>query len=318
MRDSRPPRRVTPDRRASSAMRKAMRSADARIVALIDDGQDWQPGSDVDYPLLLAALQRRAGLSGLEGRSKWLLCRIVTSWYDANPGAALSWVVGLGNPKDEGELLSEIARNCELGDDFQFREILERHGSAFRPSGLFEEWARRDFGAAWEWSHANVRSSSQLQGMAEAWSEEVGNDEVAEFAARLMDESNWDPEVAKRRNWGREQWRVEHMGIVRAMLMSRPSPGRFQSLLERVSDRQESLDALLRANLHLNIASARRYREELLNQMTADERITAFESIDPDFIRRSNEIRENFEEALTLLGHSREEIDWMVPAADSQ
>jgi len=313
-RDSRSPRRVTPDRRESSAMRSAMRSADARIAALLDDGQEWKPGLDEDYPRLLMALQRRAGLSGLEGRSKWLLCRIVTSWYDANPGDALSWVVGLGNPKDEGELLSEIARNCELGDDFQFREILERHGSAFRPSGLFEEWARRDFAAAWEWSYANVSSGRQLQGMAEAWSEKVGNDEVAEFAARLMDESNWDPEVAKRRNWGREQWRVEHMHIVLEMLMNRPSPDRFQSLLERVSDRQESLNALLRCNLHLIGSPARRYREGLLNQMTADERMTAFESIDPDFIRRSNRIRENFEEVLTLLGHSAEEIEWMLPA----
>lgn len=308
--DTRLPRRVIANRTESSAKRLAS----ARIAGLLDDGQDWQPGSDEDYPRLLEALRRRAGLSGLEGRSKWLLCRIVTSWYDANPGDALSWVVGLGNPKDEGKLLSEIANNCELGDDFPFREILERHGSEYRPSGLCEEWARRDFGAAWEWSYANVRSSSQLEGMAEAWSEEVGNDEVAEFAARLMDESNWDPEVAQRRNWGREQWRAEHMEIVREMLMNRPSPDRFQSLLERVSDRQESLNDLLRTNLHLNIASARRYREELLNQMTADERITAFESIDPDFIRRSNEIRENFEGALTLLDHSVEEIDWMLGA----
>jgi hypothetical protein len=299
-------------RRLTALQRRS--SADSRIAGLLDDGQDWQPGLDEDYPRLLMALQRRAGLSGLEGRSKWLLCRIVTSWYDANPGDALSWVVGLGNPKDEGELLSEIARNCELGDDFQFREILERHGSAFRPSGLFEEWARRDFAAAWEWSYANVSSGRQLQGMAEAWSEKVGNDEVAEFAARLMDESNWDPEVAKRRNWGREQWRVEHMHIVLEMLMNRPSPDRFQSLLERVSDRQESLNALLRCNLHLIGSPARRYREGLLNQMTADERMTAFESIDPDFIRRSNRIRENFEEVLTLLGHSAEEIDWMLPA----
>ncbi len=288
------------------------KSANARIAALLDDGQDWQPGSDEDYPRLLEALRLRAGLSGLDRNSERLLSRIMTTWYDANPGDALLWVLGLGNSKDEGELLSEIADNRELGDDFPFREALEGLASEHRPPRLLYEWARRDFGAAWEWSHANVRSPSLLQGMAEAWSEEVGNDEVAEFAARLMDETNWNPEVAKRRNWGREQWRVEHMLIVRDMLMNRPSPDRFQSLLERVPNRQESLNDLLRSNLHLKTTSARRFREELLNQMTADERMTAFESIDPDFIRREN-IRENFEGALTLLGHSAEEIDWMLP-----
>ena len=204
----------------------------------------------------------------------------------------------------------------EFGDEFQFRETLELLGGEYRHHSLLEEWARRDFGAAWEWSYARIKTPNGLQGMAVAWSKEAGNDEVAEFAARLMDESNWDPEIAQRRNWSREQWRVEHMLMVRDMLMSRPSSdtsGAIQSLLERVSDRQESLNGLLRANLHMNGSSSRRYREELLNQMTADERLTAFESLGP-YLRRDSGIRENFEGALTLLGHSAEEIDWMLSA----
>ena len=50
-RESRSPRRVIPDRRESSAMR----SANARIATLLDDGQEWQPGSDEDYPRLIEA-----------------------------------------------------------------------------------------------------------------------------------------------------------------------------------------------------------------------------------------------------------------------
>jgi hypothetical protein len=46
--------------------------------------------------------------------------------------------------------------------------------------------------------------------------------------------------------------------------------------------------------------------------MTPDERMAAFESMDRDF-RRSSEMRQYFEGPLALLGHSREEIDWMLP-----
>lgn len=362
-REIRSPRRVIPDRRESPAMR----SADVRIAGILDDGQEWQPGADEDYPSLLAALRRQASLSltGTKYGFRTLLEDIVLSWYESNPDQALSWVLSVGNAEDQKELLrlvvsqsakddwrgavklaelygntaggkirmptevraevsklapEEFARiiqlfeptltnwTYEFGGDFQFRETLELLSGKYRHPSLFAEWARRDFAAAWEWSYDNMQSPSQLQDMAEAWSEEVGNDEVAEFAAALMDESNWDPEVAKRRNWGREQWRVEHMHIVGEMLMSRPSPDRFQSLLERVSDRQESLSRLVKFGTY----QGSRFREEVLNQMTADERITAFGSIDPGF--RSNYMRTHFEEALTLLGHSREEIDWMLPA----
>jgi hypothetical protein len=81
---------------------------------------------------------------------------------------SLSWALGLGNSKDEGELLSEIAHNCELGNDFPFRDALEGLASEDIPYRLLDEWARRDTDAAWEWSHPNVRSTGQLEDMAEA------------------------------------------------------------------------------------------------------------------------------------------------------
>lgn len=364
-RESRSPRSMTLPRRESSAMQRA----NARIAALLDDGESWEPRPDQDYPSLLAALERRAGLTGPDYGFQPLLRKIVHDWYDSDPDQAVSWVLSIDNVKDRKELMqlivyrsarddwrgavelaalygatdgakiqmpeqvsteigklapAEFARISQLfasswdrsyafGNDFQFRETLELLDSDYRHPSILKEWSRRDFASAWEWSYENINSPKQLSDMVEAWGKKVGNDEVAEFAASLMDESHWDPEVAKRRNWGREQWQIEHMQIVRDMLMSRPSPDMFQSVLERVSNRQESLNELLRANLHLNVASARRYREELLNQMTADERMTAFQSIDPDLIRRDN-IRQNFEGALTLLGHSAEEIDWMLPA----
>ena len=359
--ETRPPRPLSALRRGSSTQQEA----DARIAGFLDEGERWQAGADDDYPRLLAALQRRAGLSGLDSSAQSLLNRMVLSWYDSNPDEALSWVLGIGNPKDENQLLSTIIDHCakndwqeavelaelygntaagkirmpievraeigklapeefariiqlfepalsnwtyEIGGDFQFRETLELLSDEYRHLSLLAEWARRDPRAAWEWSYANIQSSGVLQVMAEAWSEEAGDEDVAEFAARLMDESYWNPEVAKRRNWGREQWRNEHMLMVREMLMSRPSPDRFQSLLERVSDRQESLSRLMQIGTY----SSSRFRAEVLNQMTADERITAFESIDPGF--RSRYMREGFEEALRLLGHSPEEIGRMLPA----
>ncbi len=311
-RDSRSFRSVTLPRRESSARR----NADARIAGLLDDGRDWQPGSDEDYPRLIDALQRRGGLTGLDSSGKYLLGRIVGAWYDADPDNALSWVLGLDNSKDQGELLDEIAHHCELGDDFPFREILEALDSKHLPSGLIKEWAKRDIAEAWEWSYPNV-SFQLLEGIAETWSLQASSDDVGQFAADLMDESNWDPEIAQGRNLSREQWRVEHVHIVREMLMSRPSPDRFQALLERVPNRQESLNRLVGVGASLNFESADRYREELLRQMTPNERMAAFESFEPH-VRRVTDMREYYGEALTLLGHSPEEIDRMVPAADSQ
>ena len=219
MRDSRVPRRVTPDRRESSAMRNAMRSADARIVALIDDGQDWQPGSDDDYPRLIEALQRRVGLTGLDHSGKYLLGQIVATWYDASPDDALSWVLGLENLKDRCELVDDIAHHCELGDDFPFGEILEGLDRKHLPGNLIEEWAKRDIAEAWEWSYSNVDYRT-LERMAETWSMQATNEGFGQFAADLMDESYWDPEIAKDRNVSRKQWRVEHDLIVREMLLN--------------------------------------------------------------------------------------------------
>lgn len=143
MRDSRSPRRVTPDRRESSAMR----SANARIAALLDDGQDWQPGSDEDYPRLLMALQRRAGLSGLDSRAESLLKVLVRDWYDSNPDEALSWVLAIGKPKDETELLNVIVRHVAYKDWRAAVALAEQYGaSAGRvidmPPGVMREMMR--------------------------------------------------------------------------------------------------------------------------------------------------------------------------------
>lgn len=83
-----------------------------------------------DYPLLLAALQRKAGLTGLDSKGRGLLDHLVTSWYDNHPDDALQWVLGIGNPNDESELLGEIIGHLADKDPAAAIALAEQHGAA--------------------------------------------------------------------------------------------------------------------------------------------------------------------------------------------
>ena len=243
-RDSRSLRRVTPDRRKSSAMR----SANARIAALLDDGQDWQPGLDEDYPRLLAALQRRAGLSGLDSRAESLLKGLVRDWYDSKPDEALYWVLAIGKPKDETELLNVIVRHVAYKDWRAAVALAEQHGAA---------------------------------------------------AGRV----------------------IEMPPGVRREMMRTLSPEEFA----RVYRVGWSTGSLFAFNPHafgknfqfretLEVFDDGAFPSQVLSGWAMHDLTAAWEWVNESGLRRDAHIRENFEGTLTLLGHSAEEIDRMLPA----
>ncbi len=327
-----------------------MRSADSRIAALFDDGQKWQPGPDEDYPRLLAALQRRAGLSGLDSRAETLLKRLVSDWYDSNPDEALSWVLTIGNPKDETELLNVIVRHVArkdwraavalaeqhgaaagrviemphgvstemqkntlspeefvwayragwsrgslslnpngFGKNFQFRETLEAFDDGAFPHQVLSGWAMRDLEAAWGWvNESGIENDAKWKSMMlRNWGSVANDVEFAEVASFFMGE----PDPAARVD--------ENLRFAYGMLVARPTTGMVRSVLEQApGDRQDNLNRLLRISSTQSGANHNRFREELVAQMSPEERAIAFESN-----------REIFDRQLTIFGHSQEEVD---------
>lgn len=54
----------------------------------------------------------------------------MASWYDADPNAALGWALNLGNPTDEGVMMSVIVDRCAQNDWKAAVALAEQHGAA--------------------------------------------------------------------------------------------------------------------------------------------------------------------------------------------
>ena len=334
-------------RRLTALQRRS--SADARIAAFLDDGQDWQPRLDEDYPRLIAALQRRAGLSGLDSRAETILKRLVRDWYDSNPDEALSWVLAIGKPKDETELLNVIVSHLAnkdwqaavalaeqhgaaagrviemppgvlremmntlspeefarvyragwsrgslsfnphgFGNNFQFRETLEACDDGAFPPRVLSGWAMRDLTAAWEWVNesGSENEASLKKMMLSDWGLVADDVEFAEVVSFFISE----PDPAGRVD--------ENLRFAHEMFVARATTGMVRSVLEQApGDRQDNLNRLLRISSTQSGANHNVFREELVAQMSPEERAIAFESN-----------REIFDRRLTGFGHSQEEVD---------
>ncbi len=167
------------------------------------------------------------------------------------------------------------------------------------PSAVLD-WAKLDQRAATDWLDQLEPSSARDQ-------------TIARFATEA---AKIDPEGAEA--WVNEIQDAQiRVGALRQVVFRNPTSDNFRSLLEQSpGDRQENLNGFLRQTKSLfgKKENDSRFREELLGQMTAAERLAAFESLPtrltPQAVRV---IRENFEGTLNGLGHSPEEIDRMLP-----
>ncbi|QTN32875.1 hypothetical protein HZ994_11240 [Akkermansiaceae bacterium] len=121
------PRAVTAPLRRDAV---AKRQAEARLDRHRASGKDWISEGTEDYPELVAALQREAGFGGLDAESERLLKKIVVSWYDSEPEAALDWALNLGNLADEGVMMSAIVNHCAESDWRAAVAFAERYGAA--------------------------------------------------------------------------------------------------------------------------------------------------------------------------------------------
>jgi len=61
-----------------------------------------------DIPLLIEQWRKRAGFSGLDYDQQYQIKKLVSSWYEQEPQAALDWVAGMECQKDRQELISEM------------------------------------------------------------------------------------------------------------------------------------------------------------------------------------------------------------------
>jgi hypothetical protein len=272
-------------------------------------------GNPADERILLGAIVEHCA------DTDWQAAVALAELYGASAGREIEMpnevrmVMGSLDPEDYvriGRMFGPRWKDSsyEFADDFQFRETLELFGGEYKPANVLKEWARRDFSAAWEWASSRdesqfTRNSAALLNMANTWSEEADDDQAVEFAAYLMGEQA--PVTLPSRN----------LEIVYKLLLDRPTADNVQSLLELApGDRQEHLNGLLKIGALRRSTRGHLFREKLLDQMTVAERITAFESLPPAFRRIENSgIRQNFESILPRLGHSPEEIEWMLPAA---
>jgi hypothetical protein len=191
----------------------------------------------------------------------------------------------------------------EVGDDFQFSETLDLYGADKKPQVLLEEWARRDFGAAWEWAserdEPQFNNDSSLRAMAGIWARSAADDELAGFGAYLVGEAG--PTDAPDRN----------LEIAWRLLRERPASGVLQSVLAQApGDRQDNLNNLLRIGSSGFKAGKENQmvREELLTQMSTEERLAAFETVRSDILLGVRD----FGQILTQLGHSPDEIKRML------
>jgi hypothetical protein len=111
--------------------------------------------------------------------------------------------------------------------------------------------------------------------------------EFAEVASFFMGEPDPDGRVD------------ENLRFAHEMFLARPTTGMVRSVLEQApGDRQDNLNRLLRISSTQSGANHNRFREELVAQMSPEERAIAFESN-----------REIFDRQLTIFGHSQEEVD---------
>jgi hypothetical protein len=191
-----------------------------------------------------------------------------------------------------------------VGEDFQFAETLSLYGADKKPQVLLEEWARRDFGAVWEWAsdrdEPQFKNESSLKALAGIWARKADDDQIANFAAYLMGDAG--PRGAPDRN----------LEILWQMLKQRPASGVLQSVLGLApGDRQDKLNRLLRiGTTNLKFGKENELiREELLGQMTNEEIQNAFES------SRNTKgwYGRVYKEPLSRLGYSPEEIKRLLP-----
>jgi hypothetical protein len=173
---------------------------------------------------------------------------------------------------------------------------------AFIPSNLLSEWAKRDFDSALQW--ARSRKEVPLNPIGDAFKTKaatVGVDEFAGIVVQLMNEPNQDQEKAHRMAWD--------------IMKQSPNPELVGSVLRQLSgNRQEHLSQMLATSFLGQGSIYETFQESVLSQMTAAERIGAFQS---EAVKKIGPYFEfsSMTPMLLRLGHTQQEIDQMVSAA---
>jgi hypothetical protein len=204
----------------------------------------------------------------------------------------------------------------DFSPDFDFRAALDglveskkslKNGTQlkFTPSNLVSEWAKRDFDSALAWARTgNDVSFNSITEVFSAAAATASIDELAGMAVQLMQESNQEQDQKYRATWG--------------ILANRANPELVASFIQQLpGDRQNHLSHLLATSFSGSGSSYDAFKEILLSQMTASERIAAFQS-EPVQSRSFGRSREFFTPILMRLGHTQQEIDRMVPAGSTE
>lgn len=107
---------------ADSGLRESVLTHDTTLDALGDLRFDEEFEEELaaidpaEVPVLLAALSERAGYFGLGSRDEEVLGKLLLHWYDADPDAALVWVLARASAADRERLLDQLI-NHEAGRD---------------------------------------------------------------------------------------------------------------------------------------------------------------------------------------------------------
>jgi hypothetical protein len=118
------------DGRATPATRKLLNKLLADAAA--NDTPEWELEKipEADYPALLAELIKRVGDSKMTSDNRIMMNSLIWDWHDANPDAALKWVLELENPKVANRLLSTLIGKVAEKDLHEAIALAERHGAA--------------------------------------------------------------------------------------------------------------------------------------------------------------------------------------------
>lgn len=190
--------------------------------------------------------------------------------------------------------LVEIKKNLKTGTQLKFT-----------PSNLMSEWAKRDFDSALAWARTGKEVSfNSINEVFSAAAATASINELAGMAVQLMQEPNQEPDKNYRAAWG--------------ILADRTSPELVASFIQQLpGDRQNHLSHMLATSFSGSGPSYDAFKEILLSQMTASERIAAFQS-EPVQKRSFGRSRDFFTPILMRLGHTQQEIDGMVPEGPTE
>lgn len=242
---------------------------------------------------------------------------------DGRWNVSMEFFEGLGRLNEEEMLRALGAMTCakdawlggevKFSGDFDFRRVLDglteirkglRGGEevAAVPSNLLEDWAKRDPTAAWEWLQQHERLPyARPESFFKGYRSVTSTGDCAAFLAEVVG-NNDSPSLEER---FRSAWSV---------LSQEPNTEMLSAFLQKSpSGRLESLTGLFYASMNGSGGSYDRFKETLLRQMTAEERVHAIEHF-----RKYSSFGdvELFPPLLRQLGHSDEEIQRMLsPAA---